>query len=91
MLRLNEHVDFVLADAASVLPRYAGLDFVLIDCEKEDYVRFFDLLRLASGAIVVADNILSHGLSDYVRHVRSRPGAESITLPIGKGLEVTRV
>jgi len=39
---------------------------------------------------VVADNILSHGLWDYVRHVRSRTGVESVTLPIGKGLEVSR-
>ncbi len=91
MLGLDGPVDFVLADAGDVLHRYSELDFVLIDCEKDDYIRFFDLLPLAPGAIVVADNILSHGLSDYVRHVRSRPGAESITLPVGKGLEVTRV
>jgi predicted O-methyltransferase YrrM len=90
-LGLAAHVDFVLGDAGRMLVRYSALDFVLIDCEKDDYIRFFDLLPLAPGAIVVADNVLSHGLSDYVRHVRSRPSVESITLPIGKGLEVTRV
>ena len=62
-----------------------------MDCEKDDYIRFFDMLPMRSGGIVVADNIISHSLSDYVAHVRARPGAESITLPIGKGLEVTRV
>lgn len=90
-LGLAEVVEFVAADAADVLRRYEGVDFVLIDCEKEDYVRFLDMLRLAPGAIVVADNILSHGLWEYVREVRSRPGVESVTLPIGKGLEVTRL
>ena len=70
--------------------RYDALDFVLIDCEKEDYERFLALLRLAPGAVVVADNILSHGLGTYVRAVRSYPGVESITLAIGKGLEVSR-
>lgn len=89
-LGLSDGVDFVLADAATVLNRYDGLEFVLIDCEKEDYVRFVGMLRLAPGAVVVADNILSHGLWDYVRHVRSRTGVESVTLPIGKGLEVSR-
>jgi hypothetical protein len=79
------------ADAGAVLDRYADLQFVLIDCEKDDYVRFFDRLRLAPGAVVVADNILSHDLHDYVRHVRAVPGIRSITLPIGKGLEVSRV
>ena len=52
--------------------------------------RFFDMLRLAPGAVVVADNILSHDLTAYVAHVRARPGVESMTLPVGKGLEVTR-
>ena len=73
-LGLDGHVDYVLGDAGTVLDRYDGLEFVLIDCEKEDYVRFFDRLKLAPGAIVVADNILSHDLWDYVRHVRARPG-----------------
>lgn len=90
-LGLHTFVDFVLEDTAAVLPRQADLDFALIDCEKGDYVRFFDLLRMRTGAIVVADNIISHDLKDYVEHVRSLPGVESITLAVGKGLEVTRV
>lgn len=89
-LGLADGVEFVLGDAGTVLNRYADLEFVLIDCEKEDYVRFAGMLRLAPGAVVVADNILSHGLWDYVRYVRSRSGVESVTLPIGKGLEVSR-
>ena len=89
-LDLAGHVELVLADAAAVLDRHQDLDFVLIDCEKDDYVRFLRMLRLAPGAVVVADNILSHGLSDYVRAVRGYPGVESITLPVGKGLEVSR-
>lgn len=90
-LGLAEFVDFVLADATDVLSDQRGLDLVLIDCEKEDYARFFDLLDLTPGAVVVADNILSHNIVDYVAHVRARPGVESVTLPIGKGLEVTRL
>src|SRR5688572_19609785 len=82
-LGLDNRVEYVLADAATVLDRYEGLEFVLIDCEKEDYVRFFEQLRLAPGAIVVADNIVSHDLWDYVQHVRRVPFIESVTLPIG--------
>lgn len=89
-LGLGSFVQFVLADAAQVLPREPGFDLALIDCEKEDYIRFFDMLPMRAGGIVVADNIISHSLDGYVRHVRGRDGVESITLPIGKGLEVTR-
>jgi predicted O-methyltransferase YrrM len=90
-LDLFPYVDFVLADAGQFLKSAGEFDFVFIDCEKEDYIRFFDLLRLPTGGVVVADNILSHSLTDYVAHVRARPGVESITLQVGKGLEVTRV
>jgi predicted O-methyltransferase YrrM len=90
-LDLTPHVDFVLGDAEAVLPTLGEFSFVLIDCEKEDYIRFFDMLTLGPGSVVVADNVLSHDLSDYIDHVRSRAGVESMTLAIGKGLEITRV
>jgi predicted O-methyltransferase YrrM len=90
-LGLEGYVDYRLGDAGEILPELGEFDFAFIDCEKEDYIRFFDLLRVAAGGIVVADNILSHGLSEYVEHVRLHPGVESITLPVGKGLEVTRL
>ena len=88
-LGLGPFVDFVLADAAIKLPSLPAQDFVLIDCEKDDYIRFLDMLKFQQGTVVVADNILSHSLTDYVSYVRSRRW-ESITLPIGKGLEISR-
>ena len=89
-LDLERYVDFIHADAGTVLVQYEGLEFVLIDCEKDDYVRFLAMLRLAPGAVVVADNILSHDLHEYVSAVRRYTGVDSVTLPIGKGLELSR-
>ncbi len=90
-LGLQDWVNYRLGDAGKIIPELGEMDFVLIDCEKEDYIRFFDMLHLAPGAVVVADNIISHNLTDYISHVRKRGNVESITLPIGKGLEITRV
>ena len=90
-LDLARFVDYRLADAAEVLPSLPAQDLALIDCEKDDYIRFFEMLRMAPSGIVVADNIVSHGLTDYVAHVRAKKGVESITLHVGKGLEITRV
>ena len=89
-LGLEQFVDYICGDAAAVLPGVGQIDLALIDCEKEDYIRFFDMLRVVPGGVVVADNILSHALHEYVAHVRRRPGVESMTFAIGKGLEVTR-
>ncbi len=89
-LALDNFVEYIRDDAAAVLPRLGELDLALIDCEKEDYIRFFDMLRVAPGGFVVADNIISHTLTEYVKHVRKRPNIESVTLPMGKGLELTR-
>jgi predicted O-methyltransferase YrrM len=89
-LDLARYVNFILADAALFLETAGQFDFALIDCEKPDYIRFFDMLHMSAGGVVVADNIYSHSITDYVAHVRSRPDVDSITLPVGKGLEVTR-
>jgi predicted O-methyltransferase YrrM len=90
-LGLSDFVDYRLGNAANILPQLNDAEFVLIDCEKQDYIRFFDMLHLSPGAIAVADNILSHQLADYVAHVRSQRGAALVTLPIGRGLESIRV
>ena len=90
-LGLSAQVSFVLGDAREALRGLAEVDFALIDAEKEDYPGFFDALRLRKGGVVVADNIVSHDLREYVAHVRARPGVSSVTLEVGKGLEVTRV
>lgn len=89
-LGLERFVHFICDDAGRVLPSLAEVDLAFIDCEKEDYIRFFDMLRIAPGGFVLADNIISHSLSAYVEYVRKAPGVESVTLAIGKGLELTR-
>lgn len=90
-LNLVQFVEYICDDAEKILPVLGEFDLALIDCEKEDYIRFFDMLQVTPGGVVVADNILSHSLGEYVAYVRSRARVESITLAIGKGLEVTRM
>jgi predicted O-methyltransferase YrrM len=90
-LGLATWVDFRCGDARQLLPELDPVQLALLDSEKEDYVPFFDLLQVAPGGLVVADNVLSHDLTDYIAHVRSIEGVESITLPVGKGLELSRL
>jgi predicted O-methyltransferase YrrM len=92
-------VEFHAGDALEIIPRLQGpFDFVLLDIWKDLYVPCFDLFfpKLAPGALVVADNMLKPSGSRpdalrYRRHVRSKPGVSSVLLPVGQGLEVTRL
>lgn len=91
-------VDFRLGDARESIRELAGpFDFVLLDLWKELYIACFDLFypKLNPGAIVVADNMIYPELtradaSKYRAHVRTKPYIDSVLLPVGGGLEVTR-
>jgi predicted O-methyltransferase YrrM len=95
---LNSCVEFVTCDARDFIASFMGvLDFVLIDLWKDLYIPCFDLVhpKLSEGAFVAADNILQpeffrQEMAAYRRHVASQTGFESILLPIGSGIELSR-
>jgi len=93
---LDEWVDVVPGDAYETLPSLGGpFDLVFIDAEKEDYEAFFGLVlpKLEAGALVVADNVLSHvdSLGAYSAARQADPALVSLTVPLDRGLEVTSV
>jgi predicted O-methyltransferase YrrM len=71
-------------------------DFVLLDADKENIIRYFDLVLplVRSGGMIAADNMLfpppyRPAMKKYARHVRSRRNVQSVTVPIGMGEEIT--
>jgi len=95
---LVEFVEFHVGSALDTLPRLAGpFDFVLLDLWKDLYRPCFELFhpKLAPGALVAADNMLfppntrAHAM-DYQALVRTRPDMDSLLLPIGSGVELSR-
>ena len=68
---------------------------MFLDAEKEDYEAQFALARrlLEPGALVVADNVLSHTdpLAAYSAARQSDPTLVSVTVPLDRGLELTAV
>jgi predicted O-methyltransferase YrrM len=95
---LGGFVDFRLGDAVESLSKLKGsVDFVLLDLWKNLYVPCFDLFypRLRKGAFVVADNMIYPESSRphaeaYRKHIRKKDGIESVLLPVGSGLELSR-
>jgi predicted O-methyltransferase YrrM len=70
-------------------------DVVFLDAEKEDYESLFVLARtkLEPGAVVVADNVLSHEevLGAYSRARQGDSTLVSLTVPLDRGLELSAV
>src|SRR5689334_23540394 len=81
---LDEWVELVDGDAFEIVPTLAeAFDGVFIDAEKEDYEALFQLARekVEAGALVVADNVLSHvdALGAYSKARQEDPTLVSVT------------
>jgi len=95
---LDTHVEFRLGEAREVLALLKGpFDFVLLDLWKELYIPCLDIFypKLGKGAFIAADNMLipEFSLPDamaYRRYVRSKPNIDSVLLPVGSGIELSR-
>jgi len=93
---LEDWVDLVEGDAFELLPGIEDVfAVVFLDAEKAAYEPLFDLTRpkLEPGAVVVADNVLSHQdlLGAYSRARQADPTLESVTVPLDRGLELSVV
>ena len=83
-----------MGDALELLPTLPGpWDLVFLDPEKELYEAAWDLFKdkVRPGGLVIADNLLSHAddLQGYVEMIRADGRYDSVTVPIGLGLEVS--
>ena len=93
---VEENADLIEGDALQTLAGIADVfDVVFLDAEKEQYERLFTLARmkLEPGALVVADNVLSHGdtLGAYSEARQADPTLLSVTVPLDRGLELTTI
>jgi len=91
---LDQWVDLIEGDALDAIPAIDDVfDLVFLDAEKETYEQLFQLARkkLEPGALVVADNVLSHSatLGAYSEARQADPTLESVTVPLDRGLELS--
>ena len=95
---LESYVEFHVGDARESLVALSGpFDFVLLDLWKDLYIPCFDLFhpKLAQGAFVVADNMLFPPPSrpqaeQYRARVKAAGDLDSVLLPIGSGIELSK-
>jgi predicted O-methyltransferase YrrM len=95
---LLDYVDCQLGDAIEFLRRTDDTyDFVLLDVWKDAYIACADavLPRLRNGAIIVADNMLHPpharlAALRYQAHMRRLTDMQTVLLPVGHGLAISR-
>ena len=93
---LEDWAELIEGDARETLPAIDDVfDVVFLDAEKEDYEQHFQTARtkLEPGALVIADNVLSHEetLGAYSGARQADPSLESVTVPLDRGLELSIV
>ncbi len=91
---LQDRVEIRPGPAAETLAGLAGpFDFVFLDADRPNYLTYLERVasRVVPGGLLVADNAVSHRheLEDYLRRVKGDPDWFSVTVPIGKGEEVS--
>lgn len=94
---LDAYVEFHVGDALETLRRLPGpFDFVLVDLWKDLYVPCLDLFhpKLSPNAFVAADNMIfppnPKEQEAYRRAVRAKGDLESLMVPIGSGVELSK-
>lgn len=91
---LADRVEILEGSAAEILAGLPGpFHFVFLDADRANYSTYLDLAlpKLVPGGLLVADNVISHAdeLKDYLTRVKTNPTLFSVTVPVGKGEEVS--
>lgn len=94
---LDGFVEWHTGDAVALLADQPGpVDFALLDIWKDLYVPCLDRLYplLGENGVILADNMLipvqaRADAEAYQAAVRTKPGMQSVLLPVGQGLELS--
>jgi predicted O-methyltransferase YrrM len=90
---LRDEVDLMLGDATEIVTALDGtFDFVFFDADRLRAPEQLKLLlpKLQSGALVLADNVLSHPdqIAPYLAAITALPDFDHTVVSVGKGLSI---
>jgi predicted O-methyltransferase YrrM len=87
-------VELLSGDAREVFrPRDEAVDLLFLDAKNSQYETYFDVVykQMGVGAMIVANGVVADEseLADYTTYVQNHPNLESVTVPVGDGLEIS--
>ena len=78
----------------TALPVEFKTDFVFIDANKREYVKYFEIINphMQTGGYIACDNVLSHEekCRSFIETVETNPNYENVILPFPAGLSLAR-
>ncbi|KAJ9188454.1 hypothetical protein P3X46_003811 [Hevea brasiliensis] len=87
--------EVIVGEAKEVMAGLAGVDFLVVDCKRRDFVRVLRFAKLShEGAVLVRKNAFQSTLSGFRWHGVLEKGTHvvrSVFLPVGKGLDIVNV
>ena len=91
---VQDVVDLVTGDARPCLDSFEDIAFCFLDAAKEVYLDRYEALipRMVRGALLVADNAVSHSflLQDFLQRAMGDRLVDSLIVPIGNGALLCR-
>lgn len=91
---VDDIVEIVPGDAVENLNSERDIAFCFLDTEKELYERCYGLVvpNMVSGALLVADNVVSHEdvLKPFIEMVQADGRVDALTLSVGSGVLLAR-
>jgi predicted O-methyltransferase YrrM len=91
---VDDIVEVVHGDARNHLGSQGDVSFCFLDTEKALYRDCYELVvpNMVAGAILVADNVLSHGdtLGAFLDRVSGDERVDSVIVPVGSGVLTAR-
>ncbi len=86
---VTDLIDLEPGDALTHLHEYSGIGFCFLDCDKDLYLPCYELVlpRMVPGAILVADNAISHAAAvrPMLDRALSDDRIDAVLVPIGSG------
>jgi predicted O-methyltransferase YrrM len=91
---LAERVTIRQGAALDLVPHLVGpFDLIFLDADRPNYLAYLGplLMLLRRGGVLVTDNVTSHAreVEDFLRRLEADPALETVTLPLGNGVELT--
>ncbi|KAJ4867785.1 hypothetical protein Rs2_50670 [Raphanus sativus] len=88
--------EIVVGDSVEdVVDRLSGVDFLVVDSKRGEYVKTLGLANTSTmGAVLVCKNATQKAIPGYKWHRVLRHGARvvrSVVLPVGRGLDIAHV